>query len=37
MEALSRLVEVPIPVEIYEKCLEKAINAFNKSSSRPQV
>nr|CDS33607.1 hypothetical protein HmN_000522700 [Hymenolepis microstoma] len=37
MEALPKLVEYPIAAEIYEKCLKKAINAFKKSSSRPQI
>ncbi|KAM3177259.1 hypothetical protein ACTXT7_004871 [Hymenolepis weldensis] len=37
MEALPKLVEYPISSETYEKCLNKAINAFKKSASRPQV
>ncbi|EUB55472.1 hypothetical protein EGR_09680 [Echinococcus granulosus] len=37
MEALPKLVEYPISVEIYEKCLHKAVNAFKKSASRPQA
>ncbi|VDO09726.1 unnamed protein product [Rodentolepis nana] len=37
MEALPKLVEYPISAETYEKCLKKAINAFKKSSSRPQI
>ncbi|VDD77217.1 unnamed protein product [Mesocestoides corti] len=37
MEAFPRLVEYPIPIEMYERCLQKAVNAFKKSSSRPQI
>ncbi|VUZ46618.1 unnamed protein product [Hymenolepis diminuta] len=37
MEALPKLAEYPISSETYEKCLNKAVNAFKKSASRPQV
>ncbi|KAL5104276.1 hypothetical protein TcWFU_005278 [Taenia crassiceps] len=37
MEALPKLAEYPISTEIYEKCLQKAVNAFKKSASRPQI
>ncbi|VDK33591.1 unnamed protein product [Taenia asiatica] len=37
MEALPKLVEYSISTEIYEKCLQKAVNAFRKSASRPQI
>ncbi|KAM7541415.1 hypothetical protein Aperf_G00000045699 [Anoplocephala perfoliata] len=37
MEAIPKLVEYPISTETYENCLNKAINAFKKSASRPQI
>lgn len=37
MEAVPKLVEYPISAETYQECLNKAVNAFKKSASRPQV